>query len=435
MLIRFLVPANIRHNSGGNVYNARLTEGLRTLGVAVEVLAVNGSWPDANAGERRRLGGLLGASESRADQPRADIAPETVTLVDGLIACGAPDEMEYAAAAGEKTWILQHMPSLNHPDGEGRALRAATGVICTSSSTAASAVEKHGLPANGVALPGTDPAPVASGSTPPHIIAVAALLPNKDQLLIVAALARLQNLDWTASLVGTEDADPAYAAQVRAAIAAHGMEGRVRVTGQLAGAALAEEWNRADLSLLVSRAEAFGLVVTESLARGIPVIVREGTGAVDALGLAGRLAAIGAGGLDGSVGSGREGVGEGGTYAVPGAVVGPARPEGSRPEGDLSEADLPEADLREDSPPEDTRPDVLAAVIRQWLLDGTLRAGWRAAALAAREQLPGWDSTARNVLAILGGSAEKAVPAELPPEETSRKKRLPPRGQPVHNEA
>jgi glycosyltransferase involved in cell wall biosynthesis len=392
MLVRFLVPANIRHRSGGNVYNARLSQGLRTLGVAVEMLAVEGSWPDADARERRRLGGLLGAWDPGADQPPADTTPETVTLVDGLIACGAPDELEYAAAAGKHTWVLQHMPSPSHPDGEGRALRAAAGVICTSSSAAASATEKHGLPASPVALPGTDPAPAASGSSPPHIIAVAALLPNKDQLLTVAALARLQDLAWTASLVGTDDADPAYAAQVRAAIASYGMEDRVRVTGQLAGTSLADEWNRTDLSLLVSRAEAFGLVVTESLAHGIPVIVREGTGAVDALGLAGSLA-----GQDG----GRGGERDGGTYAVPGAAVGLAGPESREPE---------------DGRAEGHHPDVLAAVIRQWLLDGTLSAGWRAAALAAREQLPGWDSTARRVLEILGVPAK--TPAETPAEET-----------------
>ena len=399
MLVRFLVPANIRHNSGGNVYNARLTQGLRTLGVAVEVLGVDGSWPEASARERRRLGGLLGAWDAGADQPRVDLAPEMVTLVDGLIACGAPEELEYAAAAGQHTWVLQHMPSPSHPDGEGRALRAAVGVICTSSSAAASAKEKHGLRAGRVALPGTEPSPVASGSTPPHIIAVAALLPNKDQLLTVGALARLQDLAWTASLVGTDDADPAYAAQVRAAIASYGLEGRVRVTGQLTGTALADEWDRTDLSLLVSQAEAFGLVVTESLAHGIPVIVREGTGAVDALGLAGRLAGRIAGSLDRE----RDGERDGGTYAVPGAAVGLAGPGGNRTEGHGRG---------------DSRPGVLAAVIRQWLVDETVRAGWRAAALAAREQLPGWDSTARNVLEILGAPIEEAPAQEVPAAET-----------------
>ncbi|WP_347559562.1 glycosyltransferase [Arthrobacter sp. S39] len=367
MHIRLLVPANITHNSGGNVYNARLADGLGALGMDVEVLAVDGSWPDASAKERRRLGSLLGAWE-----PEAETTPETVTVVDGLIACGAPDEIEYAAAAGQRTWVLLHMPSPSHPDGESRALHAATGVICTSSSAAGATKDKHGFASSRVALPGTEPAPVAAGSDPPHIIAVAALLPNKDQLLAVAALARLQNLAWTASLVGTDDADPAYAAQVRAAVSSFGIKDRVRLTGQLDGRELEDEWGRSDLSLLVSRAETFGLVVTESLARGIPVIVRKGTGAVEALGLSGGPAVR--------------------TERDDGATPGPA-------------AGLPGAAVGLEGP-ENDQADVLAAVIRQWLSEPPLRARWRAAALDARDRLPGWDSTARTVLDMLGGSAD-----------------------------
>ncbi|MET4590891.1 glycosyltransferase family 4 protein [Arthrobacter sp. 754] len=376
MHVTFLVPGNILHNSGGNVFNDRLTQGLRALGVDVDVVPVEGSWPEANAKERRRLGGLLGAWKSSAKSPSG-----TVTLVDGLIAGGAPDEIEYAAAAGQRTWVLMHMPSPSHPDGEKRALRAAAGVICTSSSAAAHITDQYGL-AGRVALPGTDAAPLAPGSEPPHIIAVAALLPNKDQLLIVAALARLKELPWSASLVGTDDADPAYAAKVRSAIASQGLEDRVRMTGELAGKALADEWNRADLSLLVSRAESFGLVVTESLARGIPVIVRAGTGAVDALGLASSLPAP----------ASDEVALPGQAAALPGTAVGLDGPESNRP-------------------------DVLAAVVRQWLAEAALRADWRSAAVAARERLPGWDVTALNVLEILTASATAMSAEDMPTAE------------------
>lgn len=370
MHVTFLVPGNILHNSGGNVFNARLTEGLRALGVEVDVVPVDGSWPDASAKERRRLGGLLGAWRLGTWKPTAEVPPGTVTLVDGLIACGAPDEVEYAAAAGQRTWVLLHMPSSSHPDGEKRALRAAAGVICTSASAAAHVSEKYGLSGR-AALPGTDAAPLAVGSEPPHIIAVAALLPNKDQLLIVAALALLQDLAWSASLVGTADADPAYAELVRSAIASHRLEDRVRMTGELTGKSLADEWKRADLSLLVSKAESFGLVVTESLAHGIPVIVREGTGAVDALGM---------GSSTPHPRVGEEGARLAEAAALPGTAVGLAGPERDQPE-------------------------VLAAVIRRWLSDAALRDDWGTAAVAARDRLPGWDVTAMSVLEILTASA------------------------------
>ncbi|WP_426228058.1 glycosyltransferase family 4 protein [Pseudarthrobacter sp. DSP2-3-2b1] len=387
MHVTFLVPGNIRHNSGGNVFNARLAEGLRALGVEVDIVPVDGSWPDASAKERRRLGGLLGAWKLGTWKPTAEVPPGTVTLVDGLIACGAPDEIEYAAAAGQRTWVLLHMPSPSHPDAEKRSLRAAAGVVCTSESAAAHVSDKYGLSGR-VVLPGTNAAPLAAGSEPPHLIAVAALLPNKDQTLIVAALAQLQDLAWSASLVGTVDADPAYAELVRSAIASHGLEGRVQMTGELVGKSLADTWNRTDLSLLVSKAESFGLVVTESLAHGIPVIVRQGTGAEDALGM-------GSSTPHPRVGEESARLAE--AAALPGTAVGLAGPENDQP-------------------------DVLAAVIRGWLTDAALRDDWRTAAVAARDRLPGWDATALNVLEILAASASAsatapatAMPAEVPP--------------------
>lgn len=371
MHVRFLVPANIRYNSGGNIYNARLTEGLRALGTDVEVIAVEGSWPESDAKERRRLASFLGARP-----PATAGASGTVTIVDGLIACGAPDELEAAAAAGHPAWVLLHMASPSHPDGERRALEAAAGVICTSPSVADHVKEHHGLPGARVALPGTDPAPVAAGSQPPHIVAVAALLPNKCQLLIVKALAQLKDLPWTASLVGALDGDPAYAEQVRAAIAEDGLGDRIRLTGQLVGDALAAEWHRADLSLLVSRSEAFGMVVTESVARGIPVIVREGTGAVDALAL-GRTGRHGGCGAHQPSAHAHQYRAQGRADPLPGAAVGFTGPER-------------------------THPDALAGAIRKWLAEAGLRAEWQSRALAARQHLPGWAATARHVLEMIG---------------------------------
>ena len=355
--IRLLVPGNIRHSSGGNVYNARLVAGLQALGAQVDVVSVDGSWPDATAKERRRLGALLGAWEPETDPGSA------VALVDGLVAVGAPDELELAAKAGRNTWVLVHMPV---PESSGpaalkkeaRALRAATGVVCTSTS-AASVLTKRGLTKAQVVLPGVDPGPTAVGSTPPHLAVIAALLPNKDQVLTVEALARIRDLEWTASFVGSDQADPDYAREVRAAVAANGLQERVRLAGELTGDGLEAEWARADLTLLVSRIEAFGMAVTESVAHGIPVLVREGTGAVEALGAAGLAA-------------------DDGGPRLPGAAL-PLPAGGSE------------------------SPRRLADVLREWLTDQQTRESWRTAALEARTRLPDWNSTGRKMLGILAG--------------------------------
>ena len=361
--IRFVVPGNVRHNSGGNVYNAALARELAALGAAVEICPLDGDWPGGSAGDLQRLAMLLHAAPGDGGPARTG-GPATsgsVTLVDSLLACGAPDELEAAAAAGQPVWILLHMPSTDHPERERRALQAAAGVICTSRSAAAGIRARHGLDGIRVALPGTAPAQLAAGSLPggegvPHLIAVAALLPNKDQALLLDALAKLTDLSWTASLIGSDTADPAYAARLRNSLEPLGLARRVSIPGELQGPALDAKWAAADLSLLISRAETYGLVVTESLARGIPVVVREGTGAVEALAA-------------------------GSQPGIPPGVPGPALPGAAVGLG--------------------TDPAPLADLLRRWLGEPGLRERWRDAAAAARGRLPGWDATARTVLGFL----------------------------------
>ena len=53
--------------------------------------------------------------------------------------------------------------------------------------------------------------------------------------------------------------------------------------GALVGSALDQKWEAADLLVLPSRTETYGLVVVEALARGIPAVVTAGTGAIEAL--------------------------------------------------------------------------------------------------------------------------------------------------------
>ncbi|MDQ0616988.1 glycosyltransferase family 4 protein [Arthrobacter globiformis] len=393
--IRLLVPANIRHNSGGNVYNAALAQGLEQLGTEVTIQPVGGDWPVGSKEERRRLAGLLTAGTSARTQPGspAGVAANTITIVDGLVASGAPEAMEAAAAAGHPPWVLLHMPLDEHPDLEARALRAADGVICTSGSAAAEISRRHGLAGVRAALPGTERARVAGGSEPPRLLAVAALLPNKDQLVLLGALARLRDLEWTAALVGSATADPNYARQVAAAVDRYGLGGRVQLPGELTGEALEQQWDAADLSLLVSKVEAFGMAVTESVARGVPVIVRAGTGAVEALGLGAETA---------------PGPPDGAGPELPGAVVelGGVGDSGDADSGDAGDGQSGEAD-----------PGPLAAQLRSWLTDPGLRAEWRQRALAGRKLLPGWDATARQVLGYVAPKAWQGSHSSQPPAD------------------
>jgi glycosyltransferase involved in cell wall biosynthesis len=292
-------------------------------------------------------------------------------LVDGIVACGAPDALAAAVGAGHRIIIVLHLP-ISDELGlaprqrdryialEARALEVASGVMCPSYWSAAEVSRRYGLRDVGVAVPGVTPAAVAQGSRHtglPRILTLATLTPTKDQLSLVQALAQVSDLAWTAALVGSDQADPDYAARLRAEIVAAGLGERIAVPGLLVGKALGREWDATDLLVLPSRIESYGLVIGEALARGIPAVVTAGTGAVEALEQRATIAA----GASSDPPSG----------ATPGAVI-PARDPAS-----------------------------LAGILRSWLSEPTVRRAWRQAAVVRRDTLPGWQQTAAAVLEYL----------------------------------
>jgi glycosyltransferase involved in cell wall biosynthesis len=323
--LRLVVPPDVDEPTGGNAYDLALARELDRSGHLIEVVRCP---PD----------GL-------ADVVR--LPWDGSTLVDGLLACPSPDAM-----AGSSAAVLVHMPLAWDPtlsperaaelDAlEGRALGEASAVVATSVWSADDLRRRHGLDAVAVARPGVDEASVVDGSDPPLLVQVAALLPHKDQLTVVEALRRLADLRWRARLVGSVDRNPQYAHDVRAAVRAAGLGERVEIAGVLHRDAA---WQGADLALLPSRVEAFGLVVTEALARGIPALVSAGGGEE----------ALSAGGGD-----------------VPGIVV----------------------------PPADV--DALTEALREWFDDPGYRTALRQRALSRRPTLDGWDVTASQVVAAL----------------------------------
>lgn len=143
MHIRFLVPGNVRHGSGGNKYNAKLAEHLTALGVNVETVTVDGDWPVGSPPmDRQRFADMLDGG--------------TTVIADGLVASGAPDEIAAAVNAGTKVWILSHMALADHHDLETKALAAATGIVCPSAHAAAELEAKHGIQNIVVATPGAE---------------------------------------------------------------------------------------------------------------------------------------------------------------------------------------------------------------------------------------------------------------------------------------
>ncbi len=353
MRLHFVVPDGFddpTSPSGGNHYDRRLGESLAELGRRTRTVRVPPAAGPAG------LGPALAA-----------IPDHEVVLLDGLLASPAADVL-VPAARRLRLVVLLHMPlATAGPAGsypqtvlrsEREVLAAAAAVVVPSGWTRTQLLRRYPLePARvHVARPGVDlphpgaprrPAPAGPRATA-HLLCVATLAPHKGQDLLIDALSRLGGHDWRCTLVGPMERDLPYAIGVRARIAAGGLDGRAQLAGTLTREALALAYASADLLLVPSRSETYGMVVTEALAYGLPVLAARVGGLPEALGHA----------PDGD---------------QPGVLVAPGDPA------------------------------ALHRAIRRWLTDPEHRRRLRAAALARRATLSSWRDTAQAVAAALDG--------------------------------
>lgn len=277
-------PGDLATRTGGYVYDRRLAEELEGLGWRVDRLGLGDGFPFPDAATRALAAARLAA------------LPEGATaLVDGLALGALPGEAADAARRLDLVALVHHPLCLETGLGpeqaaflersERSALAAARAVVVTSPRTARTVAGLFGVPAAriAVAVPGVDPAPAARGSGGPgcRMLCVGTVTPRKGHGVLVEALAGLRGLPWELVCAGSTERDPATAASLRAAVAAHGLGERVRVVGELGAAALAEAHDGADLGVSASLYEGYGMALAEALARGLPVVAAAGGAVAD----------------------------------------------------------------------------------------------------------------------------------------------------------
>lgn len=367
----FVVTAGIDNGSrpsGGNIYDRRMSDGLGTLGWQVVEHPLPGDWPHPAPSDYAALAGLLDSFPDGA-----------LVLIDGLIALSVPTSSGPGSSGPAlveqskrlRLVILVHMlPAEAGDHGAGsaveRSVLSCAAVITTSQWTKKQVVERHGLPPDNVHVvtPGADPAEIAGGTAGANaLLCVAAVSPVKGHDVLLDALAAIAGLDWMCRCVGALNLDPDFTEGLRGQAADGGIAGRVQFLGPLAAADVAAEFAAADVLVLASRTETYGMVLGEALARGIPVIATNVGGVSEALGA------------------------------------------GAHPPGLLV-------------PPED--PPALAAALRSWLGSAGLRQTLQAAARERRQTLGDWTSAAAQLSAVLGSIAAQAPRATAGTPEFSR---------------
>ena len=298
-----VVPGDLDARTGGYGYDRRIIAGLRDRGSTVNVLRLDGSFPTPTAAARAHASDVL-----------ARIPDGSLVLVDGLALGALPVEAEHEAGRLRVVALVHHPlaaetgidPALATAleISERRALAAVRSVVVTSRATAVKLAD-YGVTENRITVvePGTDRAPLARGShhvgrvlldpaagggsekTRPadvSLLCVATLTPRKGYGLLLSALTAIPQRNWRLTCAGSLDRDPPTVTRLRVQLQTSGLEDRVSLAGDMDEAALGALYDRADLFVLPTLYEGYGMAVAEALARGLPV-VSTSTGAISAL--------------------------------------------------------------------------------------------------------------------------------------------------------
>ena len=346
--VSFAIPGDIAARTGGYGYDRKILALLPQAGMAVTYIPLPDGFPAPSPAE------MAQTAQSLEKAPQ-----DALLMIDGLAFGALPADM----LAGLRTRLVA---LVHHPLGletglsedqrarliasETRALIYARHCIVTSATTARLVTRELGFPADyvTVAEPGTDPAPRArGGGYPATLFAAGSIIPRKGYDVLIASLARLRDLDWQLVIAGSPLRAPETAHALDRQIAELGLASRVTMLGDLSETDLNTAYDRADIFVMSSHFEGYGMVLAEAMARGLPIVMTRAGAAAE---------------------------------TVPEAVALKTLP------GDVA---------------------ALAAALRRMITDASLRRDCADASWAAGQVLPRWEDTARIVADALRAVAAR----------------------------
>ena len=276
MRLALIVPGPIDQLTGGYIFARHIVENLRTRGDDVSVVELAGQFPTADATARAAAANALAALHDGA-----------VAVIDGLGLLGFGDCLAAEAQRLKLIGFIHH--ALADETGltadetaffaaaERRLLPLLRGTVCPSRNTAAVLI-RYGVAETRIAItpPGTAKPAAARRrevfQSPLRLLSVATVTPRKGHHLLIEALAGIDRAAWRLDCIGSLTRDLACVAALRDSIARHRLESNVRLLGEYRPEQLPRAYDEADLFVLPSYLEGYGMAFAEALAYGLPII-------------------------------------------------------------------------------------------------------------------------------------------------------------------
>lgn len=278
--ICFAYPGDLNTATGGYVYARRMMQALTEQGWLVCPLALGDGFPLPTVATCEQ------ALDRLKDVPRGHLL-----VIDGLALGVLPQAAQQLHQLGRPFTALVHHPLAREAgitvdraeqlhQSEHDALKCASGVIVTSAETARTVAKDFDLLLKNivVAYPGTDrpsqaPSMVSAPTKrPKRLLSVGSFVPRKGFDVLIQALAPLTALEWQLNIVGDNTRDLATTEYIQKLIQLHHLQDRIECTGAVDQETLLDHYANADIFVLASLYEGYGMAFAEALAAGLPIV-------------------------------------------------------------------------------------------------------------------------------------------------------------------
>ncbi|MEM9126196.1 MAG: glycosyltransferase family 4 protein [Pseudomonadota bacterium] len=285
----FAIPGDKDQRTGGFIYEATVLRMLNEIGCTTAHLQLPGSFPNPTADDMGRAVSALCAV------PRS-----CPIILDGLV-FGAIDPAGLARVQAPVIAMIHHPLGLETglpPDradfllrNETAALRHAAHVMVPSAETARVLSTRFDVRPDRITIakPGfVRPTLQRCEISPQVILSVGLLTRRKGHDTLLHALSTIADLPWQAVIVGKEH-DRYTARDLYRQSSALNLNARVTFAGELDAESLNRWFNSATIFALATRYEGYGMVLSEAMLFGLPIVSCDAGAVRETMGQAGLL--------------------------------------------------------------------------------------------------------------------------------------------------